>query len=74
MRATGATPGDLANMDWGAIDRALSQTRFAELRCFLVRVKKVGVAMQESLERYVRERMVTMEEMGILRFVQTDVM
>ncbi|KAL1939815.1 hypothetical protein VTO73DRAFT_9515 [Trametes versicolor] len=67
VRANRATPGDLAKLDWGGVDRVLSLTRFASLRSVVVRVTQVGADLKIHVEPYVRTQMVAMAAKGILR-------
>lgn len=72
VRANRATPGDLAKLDWGGVDRVLSLTRFASLRSVVVRVTQVGADLKIHVEPYVRVQMAAMAAKGILRCVQMD--
>lgn len=72
VRANRATPCDLAELNWGGLDRVLSLARFASLRAVGVRVTQVDVDLKMCLEPYVRKQMAAMEAKGVLRCVQMD--
>ncbi|KAI9062935.1 hypothetical protein FKP32DRAFT_1603882 [Trametes sanguinea] len=65
VRAAGAAPQDLQNIDWCAVERVLEKPRFTSLMKVVVRFVRGGGVKRKAVP-YVEERLAPLERRGIL--------